>query len=83
VLRPLRANRAELVLIGVAALLGLVVTLQRQGALAALFASAGQAAAYSSLEASLGGPGLGTPRAVEALVKSSTLASSSNGSAPK
>jgi hypothetical protein len=42
--------------------------LHRNGALAALLASAGQAAAYDSLEASLGGPGIGTPRAVDALV---------------
>lgn len=59
----------ELVLIGLAAALGLLVTLQRNGAVHALFASAGQESAYRSLEASLGGPALGTPRAVEALVK--------------
>lgn len=64
-----RASRLELVLIGLAAGLGLLVTLQRNGALHSLFASIGQASAYQSLEASLGGPGLGTPRAVEALVK--------------
>jgi hypothetical protein len=65
---PARANRTETVLIAVAALLGLMVALQRNGALAALFASAGQGAAYASLEAALGGPALGTPRAVDALV---------------
>jgi hypothetical protein len=68
-LPPARANRTELVLIGLAAALGLLVTLHRNGALHALFASAGQASAYQSLETSLGGPGVGTPRAVEALVK--------------
>jgi hypothetical protein len=46
----------------------LLVTLHRNGALAALLASAGQAAAYDSLEATLGGPGIGTPRGVDALV---------------
>jgi hypothetical protein len=56
-------------LIGLAALLGLLVVLQRNGALAALFASAGQAAAYERLESTLGGPGFGTPRAVDALVR--------------
>lgn len=68
-LPPQRANRLELLLIGVAAALGLLLTLQRNGAVYALFAAAGQASAYQSLEASLGGPGLGTPRAVDALLK--------------
>jgi hypothetical protein len=68
-LPPPPARRLELALIGAAAVLGLLVILQRNGALAALFASAGQESAYQSLEASLGGPGLGTPRAVEALIK--------------
>jgi hypothetical protein len=57
------------VLIAVAAVLGLLVTLHRNGALHALLASAGQESAYQSLEGALGGPGFGTPRAVEALVK--------------
>jgi hypothetical protein len=65
---PPRASRAESLLLGLAALLGLFVVLHRNGALAVLFASAGQTAAYDSLEAALGGPGSGTPRAVEALV---------------
>lgn len=55
-------------MIGVAALLGLLVILQRNGALAALFTSLGQQAAYMRVESSLGGPDLGTPRGVEALV---------------
>jgi hypothetical protein len=66
--QPTRASRGEVWLIGLAALLGLLVTLQRNGALAALLASAGQAAGYAKLEASLGGPGFGTVRAVDALV---------------
>jgi hypothetical protein len=66
--QPSRPNRAESLLIGLAALLGLVVVLQRNGALAALFASAGQASAYASLETSLGGPSFGTPRFVDVLV---------------
>ena len=40
------------------------VVLYRNGALVGVFASAGQAAAYEKLEALLGGPGSGTPRAV-------------------
>ena len=68
VLPPPRANRLELTLIGVAAALGLLLTLNRNGALAALFTAVGQQSTYQSLEASLGGPGSGTPRAVEALI---------------
>jgi hypothetical protein len=78
-----RAHRAEVLLLGLAVLLGLVVTLQRQGALAALFASAGQAAGYAKLEASFGGPGFGTPRAVEALVNASAAMGASSEPAPK
>jgi len=55
-------------LIGLAALLGLLLALQRNGVLAALCGSAGQTATYVSLEAALGGPGFGTVRAVDALV---------------
>ncbi len=62
------ASRGEIWLIGLAVFLGLLVTLNRTGALAALFASAGQGAAYAGIEASLGGPGFGTARAVDALV---------------
>lgn len=62
-----RGSRSEAWLIALAAVLGLVVVLYRNGVVAGLFASAGQAAAYEKLEASLGGPGSGTPRAVEAL----------------
>lgn len=73
-----RASRFELVLIGLAACVGLLITLHRNGALGAWLASAGQGAVYSSLEKSLGGPGFGTPRAVERLLQqappSSTLA---------
>jgi hypothetical protein len=67
-LRPPRASRAESLVIGLVAVLGVLVALHRNGVLAALFASAGQAAAYDGLETGLGGPGFGTPRAVEALV---------------
>jgi hypothetical protein len=63
-----RASRAELLLIGLAALLGLFVVLHRNGALAALLASPGRPSAYDGVEAALGGPGFGTPRAVDALV---------------
>lgn len=61
----MRANRAEWVLLGLVALLGLLVTLQRNGALQSLLGES----AYASLEGALGGPGFGTPRAVELLVK--------------
>jgi hypothetical protein len=61
-------------LIALAAVLGLLITLHRNGVLASLFASAGQAAAFERFETTLGGPGFGTPRAVEALVaKTPTL----------
>jgi hypothetical protein len=59
----------ETVLIGVVAILGLLVTLHRNGVLHALLAAAGAQSAYTSLETALGGPGFGTPGAVEALVK--------------
>jgi hypothetical protein len=67
-LSPPRASRAEPLLIALVAVLGLLVTLHRNGVLASLFASAGQATAYERLEAALGGPGFGTPRALDALV---------------
>lgn len=67
-LPPARASRAELGLIGVAAVVGLLITLQRTGATHGLFAAIGQESAYAGLEAALGGPGFGTPRAVEALI---------------
>lgn len=75
-------SRAEPLLVGLAALFGLVVALQRNGELAALFASAGQAAAYENLEASLGGPGFGTPRAVDALVKRTSALSPPSATTP-
>ena len=59
----------ESVLIGLAALLGLVVTLHRNGIVHTMLASAGAQSTYTSLETALGGPGFGTPGAVEALVK--------------
>ena len=67
---PARASASapELGLMGVAVLMGLLVTLHRNGVLATLLASAGQTASYAKLEASLGGPGFGTVRAVDALV---------------
>ena len=61
----------ESVLIGVVALLGVLVTLHRNGAVHALLASAGAESTYASLQAALGGPGFGTPDAVDALVKKS------------
>jgi hypothetical protein len=65
---PTRASRVESLLIGLAVLLGLVLTLHRNGVVAALAESAGQSPAYTKLEATLGGPAPGTPRAVTALV---------------
>ena len=55
-------------MIGFAVLVGLLVTLHRNGALASAFTAAGRAATYASIEAALGGPSLDTPRGVEALV---------------
>jgi hypothetical protein len=55
-------------LIGLAMIAGLGVSLHRNGAIQGALASAGQGAAYENLERSLGGPGFGTPRSVEALV---------------
>jgi hypothetical protein len=72
-----RGNRTESLLIALAALLGVLVVLYRNGALADVFASTGQAAAYQKLEASLGGPGSGTPRAVEALAAKTPVPSPS------
>ncbi len=54
--RPVRANRLEWALIALAAVVGLLMTLHRNGVLPANF------------DAGLGGPGFGTPRAVDALV---------------
>ncbi len=71
--QPARRSRAELLLIGLAAAFGLLVVLHRNGVVAQLFASAGQSAAYEGFEAALGGPGFGTPRAVEAQVKKTSL----------
>ncbi len=65
---PSKASRVELLLLGLSALVGLLVALERNGALAALSVSAGQSTSYLKLEAFLGGPGFGTPRAVEELV---------------
>jgi hypothetical protein len=59
----------ESVLIGLVAVLGLLVTLHRNGVVHSVLASAGAQSAYASLETALGGPGFGTPAAVEALVK--------------
>lgn len=63
-----RTSRAEIALIGLAMLAGLGVSLHRNGTVQGALASAGQTAAYENLEKSLGGPGFGTPRAVEVLV---------------
>ena len=63
-----RTSRVELALIGLAMLAGLGVSLHRNGTVQGALASAGQTAAYENLEKSLGGPGFGTPRAVEVLV---------------
>jgi hypothetical protein len=64
-----RRSRAEGVLIGLAAVIGVLIVLYRNGAVAAAFAATGNVKAYESMEAALGGPALGTPRAVEALVQ--------------
>lgn len=66
---PARGTRMESMLIGVVALVGLLVTLHRNGVIHSVLASAGAQNVSQSLEAALGGPGFGTPAAVEALVK--------------
>jgi hypothetical protein len=63
-----RTSRVEVALIGLAMVAGLGVSLHRNGTLQSTLASAGQTATYENLEKSLGGPGFGTPRAVEVLV---------------
>ncbi|MES1186204.1 MAG: hypothetical protein ABUL60_20490 [Myxococcales bacterium] len=77
-----RGTRLEPMLIGLAALVGLLVTLHRNGAIHALFAAVGQEPAYLGLEASLGGPGFGTPRAVESLIAKTPPRSAVSGSTP-
>lgn len=52
-----------------AAIIGVVVTLYRNDVLHAGARTVGQEAAYLKLEAALGGPGFGTPRAVEPMAK--------------
>jgi hypothetical protein len=52
-----------------AAIVGLVITLYRNDVLHAGARTVGQEAAYLKLEAALGGPGFGTPRAVEPMAK--------------
>jgi hypothetical protein len=69
---PARGSRLESVLIGLVVLLGLVVTLHRNGVLQGALGEK----TYASVEAALGGPGFGTPRAVEALVAKTSKATS-------
>lgn len=48
-------------------LVGLTITLYRNAVVHAAASSMGQGASYLKLEAALGGPGFGTPRAVETM----------------
>jgi len=64
----------ETVLIALVATIGLVVTLHRNGVLQTLFTAVGAGSAATSVESALGGPGFGTPRAVEALVSKTSRA---------
>ncbi len=52
-----------------AAIVGLTITLYRNDVLHAMSRTVGQEAAYLKLEQALGGPGFGTPRAVEPMAK--------------
>jgi hypothetical protein len=52
-----------------AAVVGLTITLYRNELLYAGARSVGQESSYLRLEAALGGPGFGTPRAVESMAK--------------
>jgi hypothetical protein len=65
---PTRTSRVEVALIAMAMLAGLGVSLHRNGTVQGVLASAGQTSTYENLEKSLGGPGFGTPRAVEVLL---------------
>ena len=79
-----RPSRTGPLLIGLVAVFGLLITLHRNGVLASLFVSAGQGAAYERLETTLGGPGSGTPRAIDALVaKAPALTASTRASDAK
>jgi hypothetical protein len=62
--QPSRGSGLETALIALIALVGLVVTLHRNGVLQAV----GAGSVATSIESALGGPGFGTPRAVEVLV---------------
>jgi hypothetical protein len=53
---------------------GLAITLYRNGVLRDLAVSTRQETAFLSLESALGGPGFGTPRAIDALPKATTAA---------
>jgi hypothetical protein len=63
--QPARGSGLETALIAVIAIVGLAITLHRNGVLDAI----GAGSAASAIESALGGPGFGTPRAVEQLVK--------------
>lgn len=66
----------------IAVLAGTGLTLYRNDMLRQLAVSAGQERTYLRMEAALGGPGFGTPRAVESLTASSLPPSSTAPSAP-
>ena len=63
---PKATNPMPIVL---AAIVGLVITLYRNNMIHAGAQTVGQEAAYLKLETALGGPGFGTPRAVEPMAK--------------
>jgi hypothetical protein len=71
---PTRSGgRAGRWVLGFSIFAGLGLTLYRNDVLREAAASAGQATNYQKLEAALGGPGFGTPRAVDALVVPASL----------
>jgi hypothetical protein len=67
---PRPTNPTPIVL---AAIVGIVVTLYRNEVLFAGAKTVGQESAYLKLEQALGGPGFGTPRAVEPMAKAAAL----------
>lgn len=78
-LAPARAparggRRTEQLIVGAAALLGLLVTLYRNDILRDLAGAVGSESAVVGLEETLGGPGFGTPRSIELLRAPSTVA---------
>lgn len=80
---PPRSNRLGGVLVALAMLAGVGISLYRNDVLRDVAQSTGQARHYAQLEAALGSPGFGTPRAVKELTAASLpLRSSAEAASP-